>query len=95
MFDSFVKNEQQDLEKAIDIVMQTLLTHSPDSDEYSKTLSHLERLYALKTVNRKPRVSPDTILLVAGNLAGILAIVAYEQKHVMASKALGFLMKAR
>lgn len=43
----------------------------------------------------KKTVSPDTILLVAGNLLGILAVLNYERLHVVTSKALGFVMKPR
>jgi hypothetical protein len=33
--------------------------------------------------------------IVVGNILGILVIVAYEQKHVMVSKGLGFVIKAK
>jgi hypothetical protein len=59
----------------------------PDSDEYKTLLNRLERLYELKTQSRPPRVSRDTLWLVAGNLLGIAVIVIYEQSgHAMTSK---------
>ena len=67
--------------------------YGPDTEEYPRLMDNLERLVRLKEI--KPRVSPDTMAIVVGNLFGILIIVAYEQKHVMVSKALGFLGRDR
>jgi uncharacterized protein Smg (DUF494 family) len=73
-------------------VLDELKQYGPDTPEFEKQLRYLERLNDLKTGNRQQyRVSPDTIALVLGNLAGILIIVAYEQKHVWTSKAMGFI----
>ena len=44
---------------------------------------------------KKRGVSPDTVLIVAANIAGIIAILAYEHAHPIVSKALGFILKAR
>ncbi len=57
-----------------------------NSDAYPKLMEHLERFTALKAKERRAPVSRDTVALIAGNLMGILLIVAYEQKHVMTSK---------
>lgn len=64
-----------------------------NSDEYLQCLTTVERLHAIK--NEKKRVSPDTALIVAGNLVGIVIIVAYEHAHVIASKSFSLLLKAR
>lgn len=63
----------------------------PCSEKYQTNLRNLERLYELKR-GGKPRkhISPDTVLQVAGSLGAVLIIVAYEQKHVIATKALNF-----
>ncbi len=95
MLSPFNKNENQDLDRAIAEVMQTMQQCSPSSEEYSIAINHLERLYALKMGNHRARVSPDTMVLVMGNLLGILIIVAYEQKNVIGSKALGLIMKVK
>lgn len=60
----------------------------PTDDKYPKMVAYLDRLYEMKTKSRRIRVSPDTIALIVGNLLGIVVIVAYEQKHVLTSKAL-------
>ncbi|MET0786968.1 MAG: hypothetical protein ABWY25_09695 [Paenisporosarcina sp.] len=58
-------------------------------------VDHLERLMKMKAEERRNRVSPDTMAIVGGNLLGILVIVAYEQKHVMVSRGLGLILKAK
>ena len=48
----------------------------------------------LLDAKRKP-VSTDTLVLAGANLLGIIAIVAYEQKHIWGSKAAGFIKTLR
>jgi hypothetical protein len=95
MFGPFDKNDTPELKKPIDRVLSEMEEHGPDAPEYPNLLSYLERLIALKRGNANSRVSPDTMMTVAGNLLGILIIVAYEQKHVMSSKGLGFILKPK
>jgi hypothetical protein len=90
----FAKNKDSALDDPIAKILVELHTANPDSEEYSIMVAHLERLIRLK-VEVKRRVSPDTMALVMGNIVGILIIVAYEQKHVMVSKGLGFVGRAR
>ena len=70
-------------------------TYGPETPEYAKMLSELERLYSLKEAQRRQRVSADTMMIVLGNIAGIVIIVAYEHGHVMVSKAKEYLIKPR
>lgn len=95
MFESLKSEEAKTLSDAINRASCTLETCDVGSEEYSNALSHLERLHSIKTENRKYRVTPDAMLIVAGNLLGILVIVAYEQKHVLGTKALSFVTKAK
>jgi len=66
-----------------------------DSEEYAQALNKLERLHKLKEKTSPKRVDPNTVLIAASNLLGIVIIVAYEHKHVITSKALGFAGKLR
>lgn len=43
----------------------------------------------------KTRITPDTLMIVAGNLVGIALILGYEHLHVVSSKALGFVLRGR
>lgn len=86
--------DTSELDKAILIALLQLDTVPAYSEEYIQILNQVERLYALKNVNRSPRVSPDTMAVVMGNLLGIVFIVGHERAHVVTSKALSFVMKA-
>lgn len=62
-------------------------------EKYPKLMDHLKQLNEMKTKTRRPPVSADTVALCLSNLAGILIIVIYEQKHVLTSK--GFTERIR
>ena len=80
------------VDEPIDRVLTEMNTYGPDSPEFDKQLALSGKTPRSEGKERQHhRVSPDTIALVLGNLAGILIIVAYEQKHVMTSKAMGFI----
>ena len=83
------------LDEPIEKVLTGMNTYSPEDPEFATLMNHLERLNRMKVENRQTRVSPDTMAIVVGNILGILVIVAYEQKHVMVSKGLGFVIKAK
>lgn len=95
MFGLPPKNEPTKLDVAIMRLLEEMETYGPDSPEYPKMLSYLEKLNTVKTQTRRNKVDANTIAIVAGNLFGILIIVAYEQKNVMASKAVGFILKPK
>lgn len=82
----FRKDQEEPLDELINEVLSQMNTLGPDSDEYPRLMAYLERLHELKAKSRRDPVSSDTLALIAGNLMGILLIVAYEQKHVMTSK---------
>lgn len=65
------------------------------SDEYSQLLLVLERLTKLKGDNSPLQVSPDTLVLVIGNLIGVAAIIGHERFHVITGQAMGWLVKPR
>jgi len=85
-----MNRKQLKAEKQRLLVDLTML--DPAGNEYKQTLKMLERLEKLK-----PRFRPsvDTIITASASLLGILIIVAYEEKHVFASKAQGFIPKLK
>lgn len=91
----FARKRISPLDAPIKAVLDEMKTFGPDSPEYPKLVAHLESLTRLKAEERHSRVSADTLAIVLGNLAGILVIVAYEQRHVMASKGMGFILKPK
>jgi hypothetical protein len=86
-------NEQTSIyDEPINKVLNEMKTYGPDSPEFETQLTYLERLSGMKEKTKSiMRVSPDTVAIVAGNLVGILIIVAYEQAHPMTSKGLNYI----
>lgn len=75
-------------------VLDVMIEYTTDTPEWEAALTQLERVDAIHA-RKKKSIDPNTVLLVAGNLLGILVIVAYEQKHVFTSKGLSHLLKAQ
>lgn len=93
----FIRNPQPEtteLDKAITDALNSLAYIPAYSAEYAEAMTQLERLHKLKTDNSPKRVSPDTLAIVLGNIAGIAMIVGYERANVVTSKALNFVLKA-
>lgn len=95
MFTKKPPSDPTGLEKAIDQVLLDMHGLMSDSKEYAAMATQLQKLYNLKALDKPSRVSPDTLAIIAGNLAGILVIVVYERTHVVTSKALSFILKLR
>lgn len=87
--------EKSALEKEINRLLEDLSNLDAHSVEYNATSDQLTKLYKLKEIDAPKRVSPDTLLLVVSNIAGILAILGYERFHIITSKALSFVTKLR
>lgn len=65
-----------------------------DSDEYATIIERLTELHKLKPeVKASAKLSPDTALAVAANIAGILMIIHHERVGVLTSRAIGFIIK--
>lgn len=88
-------NDSEAFDLIINKIALELQSIDHDSDEYDKLLSRMERVVAMQSSTKTNRVSPDTKVMVLGNLAGIAMIVGFERAHVVTSKALGFVMKLR
>ena len=95
MFKLKKDREQTGLEKAIEDVLFAMDTTDPTDPAYAKMVKQLTKLHKMKEEERPSRVSKDAVLTAAANLAGIVVIVGYEQKHILTSKALPFLGKLR
>jgi hypothetical protein len=88
--------KQSKLDETIDKVLEEMAEFSPDTSEYNKLLDHLERLTALQAKETwTRRIDPNTVVVALGNLGVVGMIIAYEQKHVMVSKALGMLQRSK
>jgi hypothetical protein len=83
------------IEKEINATLQQMQTVGVGSDEYAKLLDKLERLNEVSAKNGRGKVDANTLAIICANLFGILIIVAYEQKHVLSSKALNQIPKLK
>ena len=93
-FPSFKKQEPIDTQ--ISSVLKRMQEVGVDHDEYPTLMGYLERLEKVKRASSKPKVSRDTIVMVVGNLVGIIAIVAYEQRgHVITSKGFSQIIRPK
>lgn len=95
MFAKKAPVEKTGLEIAIDDLHSQMASVTADTEEYSTMADQLIKLYKLREHDAPRRISPDTLALVAGNLAGIVLIVGHERANVVTSKALNFVMKLR
>lgn len=86
--------EPTELDKTISRVHLHLEGKEPDSDEYAKALSQLDKLYKMKTYKKESSLKPDMLISAGVNLAGILLILGFERAHVISSKSLGFVRKS-
>lgn len=84
---NFRRPKDNNIDPQIAAVLLEMETVGVSHESYPKLLAHLKQLEEMKAKAKRSPVSSDTIALVAGNLLGILIIVAYEQKHVLSSKA--------
>ena len=88
------QKEQSKIQQEMEVLQDELDAYDVSSKEYADVLKQLELLYEL---DKKVKVSidPNTALVVAGNLLGILAILKHEQFNVITSKAMSFVIKGR
>lgn len=88
MFGPFRRDKDTYLDELITRVVDDMQMFGPESEEYPKLVTHLAALRKLEADKKPSRVSPDTVVIVLGNLLGILIIVMYEHTGVITSKAL-------
>jgi len=89
------KDTDPELSAEITRLYKQLSHFSGEDKEYAEIVKQLSNLYSLKEKDSKSQVSMDTLVMVAGNLLGIILVLDYERMHVVSSKALGFVMKLR
>lgn len=77
---------------AIDRLYSELEQLDSTSEEYRIVAGELMRLEDMRARNKRG-VDPNVLLTIAANVLTVLVIVSYEQKNVIATRALGFLTK--
>lgn len=99
--------EQMSIEQRFQADLRTTMVTSKDDKEIKKakelfdeSVDHWEVLrHSLEEYDKLSKsnweISPDTLLVVAGNLVGILLILNFEKMDIVRSKAIGFVLKGR
>ena len=99
--------EQMEIEQAFQTKLRTTMVTSKNEEEIKKARESFDDSVdrwevlnkALKEYNtlaeKKWKFSPDTLLVVAGNLVGILLILNFERLDIVRSKAISFVLKGR
>lgn len=83
------------IDREIDRVLTVLSSLEPHSEQYTTAVLNLKELCESRSKKASRSVEPDTIVLAATNLLGILLILHYEQLNVIATKAIGFVVRGR
>ena len=97
MFTSKTPREATRLEETIARLHEDMQTVDPDTEKYATMADNITKLYKLREYDQVPtwRPSPDVVLTVVANLAGIAMIVGHEKAHVVTSKAISFVAKLK
>lgn len=76
---------------------EKMLIEMSDPTIEPKDWENANKKYQVYSEMLKPswKFTPDTLLIVGGNLAGILLILNFEKLDIVRSKALGFVLKGR
>ena len=85
------------MRKAIREEQEKLFVKMSNPDINQKDWDTANEKYQAYSEMLKPtwKFSPDTVLVVAGNLIGILAILNFEKLDIVRSKAIGFVLKGK
>lgn len=88
-------HEPSPVDEAIAELVSEMKATTGDTPEYATMVKNLEGLIKAKSHEKDRRFSPDTLLIVGGNLVGILMILNFERVGVVTSKALSFVLKSK
>lgn len=74
-------------------VLEEMASEHSDTEKYSRMVENLDVLCGLDKDSN--RIDVNTVLTIAGSLAGIVLILKYEKLDIITSKALGFIPKLK
>lgn len=83
------------LDYAIARAMDQLAVHEVTSEEYAEILNNVVILHKMQVEEKPDQLSMDTAAIIAANLIGILLIIRHENVNVIASRAMGLVIKPK
>jgi hypothetical protein len=89
------RRELTSLEIALDRAIRELGHYPIGSANYLETMEIVLKLHRMKEEEKSESVSKNTLLVVAGNLLGIVLIINHEYFHPVMSRAMGLLLKPK
>jgi len=87
------KEAKELIKKARDAVIKEMTKSGVTPDEWALCKEKYDKLDEM--LRHRLKISPDTLLVVAGNLLGILLILNYEKADIITSKAMNFVLRGR
>lgn len=94
MFD-FSTSKKTELQAARTTAMLELEEHTPGSDDYKNVMNQIETLTELINSEKREKLSPNTLAVIAGNLGVAGLVLWYERDNVMTTKMFPFLTKPK
>ncbi len=91
------KDKRTNLEREIDELLVSMSEVEHEDEKYKQMAEQLVRLYTAKELDTrgKKTLSPDAVLGVCANLAGLIAVLGFEQIKVISMKGLSWLSRFR
>lgn len=77
-----------DLQSTIDQLIVKMEKVEPQTEEYATMADQLVKLYELKEVDSKIRVSRDTLVSVGAQLIIAILIIRHERENVITTKVM-------
>lgn len=84
-----------ELQAVRSLALARLDGYPPDSDEYKKIMTHVETLSKLIDAETREKLSPNTVIMVLGNIGIAGLVLWYERENVMNTKLFSFLGKPK
>lgn len=82
------QKEPSPLDAALEAACINLAKTEIRGENAPEIAAQIVKLYELRQASKPKPISRDALLLTAANLTGIIMILAYENTHVIAGKAI-------
>lgn len=84
------------LDPLIDDIIMSMGGMDETDETYQTAAASLRMLLEAKALEPKQKeLDPNTVAVIAGNLAGIALILAFEMRNVITSKSMNFVLKPK